>query len=273
MEKTMDMIRKALSIEEKAFDDAEQSLVALVSTPDVDRDKEAILTGGWDFKNFLKNPVVLLGHDYSTMPIGRAMWIKKTADGVKAKVQFANSQVGEEVYGLFKGGFMNAFSVGFRSLESVFGDEADKLIKGAERVYTKTELLEFSAVAVPSNQNAVALRGIKSECLIKMLNIKSEESEDDTRGQGQDDTIVEDKPSGDIQEDIPVDDKDKEEPKPDKEQPKDEPEKPIEPIDENREEDEVDGLVEDAEEIMEAVDEIVETELANKLRHLKREVK
>src|SRR3990167_1545476 len=178
-----DKLYKSIQLEEKGFNDAEMSLIALISTPDLDRQGEAILTNAWDFKNYQTNPVVLLSHDYSMPPVGRAMWVKKTAEGIKAKLGFAPTQLGEELYKLYKEGFMNAFSVGFKPKEAVHGKEASDLVKDAETVYTKAELLEFSAVSVPANQNAVALRGldIKSECLIKMLNIKEDDSARITR--------------------------------------------------------------------------------------------
>jgi phage head maturation protease len=49
----------------------------------------------------------------------------------------------KEIYRKYKDGFLNAFSVGFIPLEA------------EENTYTKSELLEISAVPIPANPNAI----------------------------------------------------------------------------------------------------------------------
>ena len=60
-------------------------------------------------------------------------------------------------YGLYKGGFLNAVSVGFIPVR--WEDGSEKL--GYRRKYIEQELLEVSAVAIPANPDALAL-GLRS---------------------------------------------------------------------------------------------------------------
>ena len=170
----------------KSIDEGERAITALISTAARDRMDEVLLPEGADLKNFRKNPVVLLSHNYSQPPIGRAMWIRKMADGILSKVQFAKTQIAEDVYNLYKDGFMKAFSVGFMPKEWEDGDGK----KSPRRTYSKWELIEYSAVPVPANPEALALaleKGIiKSDILKKEfkleedadIHLKPEETDD-----------------------------------------------------------------------------------------------
>jgi len=60
-------------------------------------------------------------------------------------------------YGLYKGGFLSAVSVGFIPLQWENGTKE----AGYRRKYTEQELVEVSAVSIPANPNALAL-GVKS---------------------------------------------------------------------------------------------------------------
>jgi len=56
-------------------------------------------------------------------------------------------------YGLYKGRFLNAVSVGFIPLRWENGDEKSTF----QRRYIEQELLEVSAVGIPANPNALQL--------------------------------------------------------------------------------------------------------------------
>lgn len=151
----------------------EGQIEAIVATEDVDRDGEILDIKGLDIKKFQQNPVVLWAHDYSKPPIGRAEKLTKKADGsLVAKIKFAitESDFAKEVYALYKGGFLNAFSIGF------IPSEADG------NRFTKSEMLEFSAVPVPANPNALMTakaKGIVSDKTIEKLELEEEEIDED----------------------------------------------------------------------------------------------
>jgi HK97 family phage prohead protease len=149
----MDKMILSFNTEIKEFDEKERSLTALVSTATKDRMGEVLIPGGADLKNYNKNPVVLWAHDYSRPPIGKSMWTKRTQEGVLAKVKFASTPFADEIYQLYKGGFMKAFSVGFLPKEWEDGDGEKK----PKRTFSKWEMIEFSAVPVPANPDALGL--------------------------------------------------------------------------------------------------------------------
>jgi HK97 family phage prohead protease len=137
----------------KGIDEKEQTLTAYVSTGARDRMDEVLVPDGADMKNYKKNPIVLFAHKYDEPPIGKALWIKNDGDGILAKVKFASTAFAQEIFSLFKDGIMNAFSVGFVPKEWTDGDGEKK----PRRTYTKWEMLEFSAVPVPANPEALML--------------------------------------------------------------------------------------------------------------------
>lgn len=146
------------AVEFKEFDDDDLSFVAYASKETVDRDGELVKSSAWDLEDFRKNPVVMLAHDYSKLPIGKSLWEKMTPDGLKFKPKFANTTTGREVYQLYKEGILNAFSVGFIPVE---WEDGKKSGSKAHRVYTKAKLLEVSCVAVPSCPDALVERVAK----------------------------------------------------------------------------------------------------------------
>jgi len=150
------------------IDEDERSLTAIINTDTVDRDGEVLLPKGANLENFMKNPVVLWAHDYYDTPIARALWIKKGRGRITAKAKFADTDKAEEVYQLYKGGFLNAFSVGFDpgSPREPKPEEikANPDWANARRIYETWELLEFSAVPVPANPDALVI-AVKSKDL------------------------------------------------------------------------------------------------------------
>lgn len=135
--------------------------VAVATDNSIDRDNERINSAGWDFTNFEKNPVLLWAHDYRQEPIGKVTNIRKQGNKILFTPKFAvnESKRAREIYDLYKGGYLNAFSVGFKPLEWKDSVEDGKNV----REFTKAELLEISAVPVPANPNAtVRVRGMKN---------------------------------------------------------------------------------------------------------------
>jgi HK97 family phage prohead protease len=126
--------------------DGEFEVVA--STAGVDRDGEMIQVEAWNTDNFMKNPVVLFGHDYWSKPVG-AVTSLSVADGkLVAHGIFARTEAGQEIRRLYDDGILKAVSVGFIVRQR---DAANPL------VITAAELLELSFVPVPANPDALSL--------------------------------------------------------------------------------------------------------------------
>ena len=152
--------KKDLPIETKDLGD--RMVQFTISKEVVDRDGDILRAGGVDFTNYMKNPVFLNCHNSHDFPLGKVtkFWVEGNA--VKAIVYFptleelsSNPEYASEkaklvdfTYYCYKTGMLNAVSVGFIPLEWTETKEGYDI--------TKWELLEFSAVAVPANQDAIA---------------------------------------------------------------------------------------------------------------------
>ena len=130
----------------------DNTLRFIISNGSLDRDRDTIASDGWELANYRKNPVVLWAHSHSSPPIGKANAILIEDDALIAEAEFTGPDLnafGDMIFKLYQGGFMRAVSVGFMPLEWVWVDE-----QGGFR-FEKQELLEFSAVPVPANPEAL----------------------------------------------------------------------------------------------------------------------
>lgn len=148
----------------KTEDIGERSVLFTISKEVVDRDGDILRASGVDFKNYMKNPVFCSFHNTREFPLGKVIkfWVEESEKSVKAIVYFPTieelstnpEQASEKAklvdftYHCYKTGLLNAVSVGFIPLEYTETKNGYDI--------TKWELLEFSAVAVPANQDAIA---------------------------------------------------------------------------------------------------------------------
>lgn len=184
----LDLKKKVFTGDIKSIDEKEMTLTASISTDTVDRMGEVLAPEGIELGNYRKNPVVLWAHDYSQPPIGKALWVRRDGQSIISKVQFAKTAFAQEIFGLYRDGIMKAFSVGFVPKDGKEGDGK----KGPRYTYTKWELLEYSAVPVPANPDAIALavsKGI-SESTIKMALVEEIKEEE---GWQEDEPVIEEK--------------------------------------------------------------------------------
>lgn len=131
------------------------------SDQSLDRYHEIIVASGWRLDNYRKNPVVQNAHQYGDIlfTIGKATVteIRNMAQGpvLYQRIEFATdvNPMARIAYGLYKGRFLNAVSVGFLPLR--WEDGAEK--SGFNRKFLEQELLEVSAVGIPANPNALQL--------------------------------------------------------------------------------------------------------------------
>jgi len=155
-------VRKTFTSEKSASDDARMTITHLISTNSVDRDREVVVAKGLDFTHFKKNPIALWAHDHKALPIGKNIRLDLLAsDDWEAETQFPNTPRGKEYYGLYKDGYINAWSLGFIPDRSQMGPPTDKELKahpewkGATNVIRKAEVVEYSGVPIPSNRDAL----------------------------------------------------------------------------------------------------------------------
>lgn len=124
-----------------------------------------------DLENYKKNPVVQFGHDYDTPPIGKTvdLEIDRSTGDLIAEIQWDDSPdnpLAQTVARQFREGYMSAVSVGFSPGESVPRNRLPKDHPAyGERgsLMTSPKLLEISAVPVPANAEALAIRGVQAD--------------------------------------------------------------------------------------------------------------
>lgn len=142
---------RALAAATKQIDTSARTVTAWVSTESVDRMEEVLLATGCGYDDYMKNPVVLWAHETWIPPIGKCVNLSIfEGEGVEGVTQFADTQFGDEVFQLYAGGFMRAFSVGFQPKSWTNGSD------DVPRTYTKWDMYEYSAVPVPANPDALA---------------------------------------------------------------------------------------------------------------------
>lgn len=162
-------MKKVKILNTKAEEISERTVRFMISSEVVDRDGDILVAGGCDFTNFAKNPQFLGFHNSHDFPLGIPKNWEVKNNAVYCDVYFPTieelstnpdnasekAKLVDFTYHCYKTGMLNAVSVGFIAKDY----DANKETGGL--VINKWELLEFSAVAVPANQDAIA-QAVKS---------------------------------------------------------------------------------------------------------------
>ena len=156
-----DLLYKTMFMSVIKSDDEKATIKAIFSTPNDDRHGERV-NQKWDLKNFRANPVILNSHNQwdAKAVVGKAIKIGMSKGNLVGEIEFAveANPDAKIIYELYKGGFLNAFSVGF--IAKKFSADYSEILEG--------ELLEISCVAVPANAEALQqakAKGIEIEKL------------------------------------------------------------------------------------------------------------
>lgn len=150
-------LRVQLPVKATPIADQADVLDMTASNETLDRYHEIIKADGWQLDNYRKNPVVQNSHQYGDVlfTLGKALSTAVKDGALVQRWQFASdlNPVAKIASGMYRGGFLNASSVGFIPLEWQNGMGKDQ----PSRTYLKQELLEVSAVGIPANPDALAL--------------------------------------------------------------------------------------------------------------------
>ncbi|MGC8743884.1 MAG: HK97 family phage prohead protease [Verrucomicrobiia bacterium] len=167
-------LRTSLKVKPNAAPDDIPVVEFIASDESIDRAGEVIRAGGWLLENYRKNPVFQNSHQYGDIifTIGKTEQIEVRNSAVSGnhlyqRVRFAveENPVAKIAYQLYRGGFLNAVSVGFKPIKWIEGEKAAP----ARRIYTEQELIEVSAVSIPANSNALAIAAKSGALNIKTL--------------------------------------------------------------------------------------------------------
>jgi len=175
----------------KAISDEDREVLHLISTKARDRMGDIVDSKGANIKNFKRNPVVLANHHYSIESIlGRSVFIDATDEGLWTRTKFRETPLADTAFQLTKER-LGGWSIGFsptkrhsikqgKDLECptctelweqlADGKEAGDWVEGSFGAhFTAWELLEYSSVAIPANQDIVnnaVQRGLCPEALV-----------------------------------------------------------------------------------------------------------
>lgn len=181
-----DIKHRELRVMVKEIDAAKRILRFIATDETEDRDGDILHADGWETANYLKNPVFLWAHEYHTLTVGKCVSlfhdtalkalifdiqfptpeeISSTPDNPAEHVKFCDT-----LYLMYRGGYINAVSVGLKPKAwQPRTDENGKQLGGND--ITKQELLELSAVPVPSNPNALRLAALEKSIDKKSLQL------------------------------------------------------------------------------------------------------
>jgi hypothetical protein len=161
------VIPKGLTVEVKAVEGDDLVREFIASTGAVDRDGDTIDPAGWELQNFNKAGVFLWAHSRELPPIGDPFATFAEGNALKTRVRFAppdmphplDSPRGGEGFAhsimrMYDERLLKAVSVGFLPIEWTFNEERGGFMP---MDFKRQELIEVSAVPVPSNPEALAI--------------------------------------------------------------------------------------------------------------------
>lgn len=138
-----------------------------MSDDSVDRPGDVIKQEGWVLDEYRANPQFLFGHDSHEPPIGKALTtfvegnrLRGTFKFMSAEISAFAAMIGKMVVGDKSGSYLPAGSVGFKPIEFEVAEERmdpnDEMSWWMPPLnFLKQLLLEFSAVPLPANPNAL----------------------------------------------------------------------------------------------------------------------
>lgn len=150
---------EALAVRREPATDG-RSFEFVISTASEDRYRDTISVEGWDLSNFLRGGPgpMLWCHDHWTAPVAKSPAVRAVGPALVATAVFPTRDLhpfGFLIGELYAGQYMKAVSVGFDPLEWKYDE------KRGGYDFLAQELLEFSAVNVPANPEALIIAGQK----------------------------------------------------------------------------------------------------------------
>lgn len=136
----------------------------LINTASLDRDRDRVMPNGARIVDYLNNPIVQWGHNYRDpwATVGKTNSLTITESGIVADFTLrpaANDQDPQNVIALlWEGGWVRTASIGFVPRKGAPNAEG-----GTD--FTEWDLLEWSIVPIPANQDALRLayKGLEAQ--------------------------------------------------------------------------------------------------------------
>ncbi len=144
----------------EGVDKKTRTVTGWASKQELDRYNEVVLADSFaeDLPTFQTNSPLLWGHDQSMPAIGSVSKVEVVSgEGLRHTSQFAKTDFADQVFQLYDEGHLKAWSVSFLPRKFRTPSDEDKSMFGdaTEKVYTRSELLELSAVNVPASPGSL----------------------------------------------------------------------------------------------------------------------
>jgi hypothetical protein len=147
-----------------AVDAATRTVRAVISTAQPDRAGDVIVPAGLrNAAEFLTNPVVPWAHQRTLPPVGTCVGLDVQPDRIVAVTRFAEGvPLAEDLFRLYEQGVLRGWSIGFVPRRATLLPQSPRTGRRGLRVEA-WDLLEYSAVPVPENPEALTLAVAKGE--------------------------------------------------------------------------------------------------------------
>ena len=171
----------------KVLDKEAGRVSAIVSSESMDRDGDVIRAEGWDLKNFMRHPVLLASHAYHSLRSQIGTWesMEVVNGKMRGVARFFIGKGNPEADWAFELAQEKslAFSVGFiPDMDKAAPLHSDDTFGTRGMEFRGQELLEVSAVSIPSNADALQ-RFVKTPnihpVLVEIAKDRLTEPEDD----------------------------------------------------------------------------------------------
>lgn len=151
---------KSIEVKAADIDTSKRTVTGVITTDSVDSDQEVVMTEGLDMTAHEKNPVVLFMHNPSSV-VGKCNDRRRRKKSIVAMTQFAETELADEVFQLYVNGFLKGWSIGmdFSTVvrREITPDDVRKRKDwaGARWIIEKAKMVEYSAVSIPANSEAL----------------------------------------------------------------------------------------------------------------------
>lgn len=158
------LIRKSATSPDAEVQPAQRTDTSFVTTRAIDRDNEIVDPAGIELEEYRRNPIVLWGHD-EDRPCGKCLWIKPdtSGHGLVAKTyypvrpaQYQGDWLPDFVFSMVQADVLRGRSIGFLPLEWRDPNDVELAeVPQLKNVITRSLLVEYSIVSIPSNPHAL----------------------------------------------------------------------------------------------------------------------
>jgi uncharacterized protein len=131
---------------------------SVITSRGADRSGDVVIPSGLlNARQYLRNPVVLWAHQRTWPPIGACQKLEIIDDRIIAETKFSeSSQLATDVFNLYAEGILRGWSIGFVPQEAIRRPPSKECPNGSY-CFMKWDLLEYSAVPIPDNPEALTL--------------------------------------------------------------------------------------------------------------------